>query len=184
METSWKTKLSALAEKVGVRTGTTSPLPLPPLPEKWDPMNIDERNRFIAQKLNEGMSLSDLQKMLAKDHGINLKYLELRMLAAELQVNWDRQDPKIEPAKKTAVPDLLAKDGKKASRTEVSVSKLVRPGAVMSGDVTFASGASAEWTLDNYGRLGLKPAPGSEKPTEEDLVEFQTELQRKLGGQV
>jgi len=48
--------------------------------------------------------------------------------------------------------------------------------------VTFASGAKAEWFLDPSGRLGLNPAKGSSKPTEDDLVAFQEELQAKLGG--
>jgi hypothetical protein len=68
------------------------------------------------------------------------------------------------------------------TRTTVTVSKLVRPGAAMSGEVSFASGAKAEWFLDAAGRLGLTPAAGSARPTQEDLREFQIELQRKLSG--
>jgi hypothetical protein len=52
----------------------------------------------------------------------------------------------------------------------------------MSGDVEFLSGAKGEWFLDSYGRLGFNPAPGSSKPTEDDLVDFQHVLQSKLSG--
>jgi hypothetical protein len=48
--------------------------------------------------------------------------------------------------------------------------------------VEFASGAKAEWFVDAMGRLALNPAPGSAKPTECDIQEFQVELQRKLTG--
>lgn len=144
-------------------------------------MDLEQRNAFIAARLNEGKSLSDVQKLLTAE-GVNMTYLDLRLLAADLQVNWQKQDPAVVAKKEKPVdPDAAAK-GAKTSGTTVSVNKLVRPGAAMSGDVSFASGAKAEWYLDTYGRVGLNPAPGSGKPTEEDIREFQAELQRKISG--
>lgn len=139
----------------------------------------EERDRFIAEKLNEGRSLGEVQKLLAEELNINMTYLDLRLLAADLRVDWKKQD-----AKKPATPDITPEEATESAgpRTKVTVSRLVRPGAAMSGDVTFASGAEAEWYVDSYGRLGLNPKPGSGRPTEEDLREFQTELQKKLGG--
>ncbi|NOY81017.1 MAG: hypothetical protein GXP31_08430 [Kiritimatiellaeota bacterium] len=140
----------------------------------------EERDRFIARKLNEGCSLAEVQKLLAEELGINMTYLDLRLAAADLQVDWKKQDaakptqPAIEPEQALPVSE---------SRTRVTVSRLVRPGAAMSGEVTFASGAEAEWFVDSYGRLGLNPKPESSRPTEADLREFQVELQKKLGGQ-
>jgi hypothetical protein len=64
--------------------------------------------------------------------------------------------------------------------TVVEVSKLVRPGAALSGSVKFASGVKADWVLDQMGRLGLEKPTG--KPTPEDIKEFQVELQKKLRG--
>jgi len=150
------------------------------MPETAEPMNTEERNAFITAKLNEGVSLSDIQKLLAKQ-GVSMTYLDLRLLADELKVNWKKQDPKDAPKSPAKPADVLDK-GAKPGGTTVTVSKLVRPGAAMSGSVAFASGAKADWVLGNDGRLGLIPAPGSAKPTEDDLVGFQAELQRKLGG--
>ena len=150
------------------------------MPETVEPMNTDERNALITAKLNEGISLSEIQKELGRQ-GVNMTYLDLRLLADELKVNWKKQDPKDLPKSAPKPADLLDK-GPKPGGTTVTVSKLVRPGAAMSGSVVFASGAKAEWVLGNDGRLGLIPAAGSSKPTEEDLIEFQAELQRKLGG--
>ena len=62
----------------------------------------------------------------------------------------------------------------------VEINKIARPGAVLSGSVKFASGASAQWVLDQFGRLMFENAKG--KPTKEDLVEFQEELQKKVSG--
>jgi DNA-binding transcriptional MerR regulator len=150
-------------------------------------MDQDQRNRFIAQKLNEGLSLGEVQKLLA-EQGVTLTYLELRMIAADLKVDWKKQSskkapPPKKPAEEEAEDEPPARGGRGRSRTQISVSRVVRPGASMSGDVVFASGAKAEWFVDAYGRLGLNPAKGSAKPTEDDLREFQAELQRKLSGE-
>ena len=143
-------------------------------------MKMAERDRFIAEKLNEGLSLSEVQKLLDSELGIRLTYLDLRLIAADLEVNWQKQDPVEDPDGKSDEMDLSKIEEKSASGTTVTVSKLVRPGAAMSGDVTFASGAEAEWFVDTMGRLGLNPKSGSGGPTREDIEEFQVELQKKL----
>ena len=71
------------------------------------------------------------------------------------------------------------------SDTRIEVSKIARPGMMFSGSVTFANGSSAEWYLDNMGRLGLENLQG-DKPGQEDIEKFQIALQlelRKLMGQ-
>lgn len=55
-------------------------------------MNNQARNDLIVEKLHEGMSLSDLQKLLAQEYQIRMTYLELRLLADELAVNWKKLD--------------------------------------------------------------------------------------------
>ncbi len=160
-------------------------------------MNNQERDAFILSKLNEGVSLSNVQKLL-EGNGVKMTYMELRMLAADLEVDWQKQDPAKKPepaaaAKKPAdaeppVHDLdaaetAAEGAAGPGRTTVTLSRLVRPGAVMSGDVVFASGAKGDWYLDQRGRLGLNLAKDSPKPTQEDMLDFQDELQRKLSGQ-
>ncbi len=145
-------------------------------------MNTEERNQFIAKKLGEGLSLSDVQKLLAEEHGINMTYLDLRLLVADLDVSWEKQDRQKEPVQQEKDLSKIEEE-ETPSKTKIEISKVVRPGATISGDVQFASGAKAEWFVDQMGRLGLNPAPGSSQPTEEDLQDFQHELQRQLTGQ-
>jgi len=145
-------------------------------------MDTEKRDRFISEKLNEGHSLSEVQKLLDSELGIRLTYLDLRLIAADLEVNWKKQDDESRQTRAEDV-DLSKPPEEPASGTTVTVSKLVRPGAAMSGDVTFASGAEAEWFVDSMGRLGLNPKAGSGQPTREDVEEFQVELQKKLTGQ-
>lgn len=141
-------------------------------------LNDQERNQFIAEKLNAGIKLSDIQKLLEKEHGIRISYFDLRMIATDLEVNWK----KLEPAKKPEAPKPAEAVPEPAAtgKTVVSVSKLVRPGAMVSGEATFKSGARAEWWIDQTGRPGMAPLPGSPKPTQEDVQDFIPELQQVL----
>jgi len=156
-------------------------------------MDIQARNEIIARLLAQGLSLSDVQKVLEQEHNIILTYRDLRLISTELPVDWSKHDSAakvgtIEDITKAPVPAEAAASPEAAppppSSTKVTISKLVRPGAVFSGDVQFGSGAKADWALDQYGRLALNPAPGSSKPTELDQQEFVAELQRQLQGKM
>ena len=62
-------------------------------------MTNKERDELIARKLNEGMSLSDVQKLLADEYDQRMTFLELRLIAADLSVDWQKHDkPKAAPA--------------------------------------------------------------------------------------
>lgn len=109
--------------------------------------------------------------------------MEVRILASELNdVDWDKRAPKQEAPKNDdasknndatpATPAPTAPVGK----TVIEMSKIERPGIMASGTVQFISGASAEWLIDNTGRCGLDKVVG--QPTEEDFLDFQTELQK------
>ena len=65
-------------------------------------------------------------------------------------------------------------------RVSVSVDRLARPGAMVSGKVTFSDGQSADWYLDQTGRLGVIPKQEGYKPTAMDVKEFQLALQDEL----
>lgn len=133
--------------------------------------------RFIAQKLAEKESLSNIQKLVNEEFGTKLTYMEIRILASELEdVDWKAFDPV--PVKKDEEAEV--EEALPASGTVVEVSKLVRPGTALSGTVSFRSGSKAEWYVDSYGRLGIENLQG-ENPTEEDVREFQKELQKQLG---
>jgi hypothetical protein len=66
------------------------------------------------------------------------------------------------------------------SKVSVSIDQLTRPGALMSGKVNFSDGKSAEWIVDQAGRLGLVPAEKGYNPRAADLQEFQIALQAEL----
>lgn len=156
-------------------------------------MDSNAIKKFIAEKVPQGYSLSKIQDML-KEQKVNITFMELRLLASEIESGlWKADEEKKEAAEqkkedaaaKTAEQDVPAEesvpgDGQEITgRTTVEVSPIARPGAVASGSVKFGSGVTAEWMLDQYGRLGLDKPTG--KPTEQDIKEFQQELQKALG---
>lgn len=135
---------------------------------------------IVSKLLAEGMDLTEIQKELTDEYEHKITFLDLRLLASELEdIDWsanEESEPEPEADEKESVePEVMAAGG-----TVVEVSKLVRPGAAISGSVKFASGASAEWIIDQMGRLALDKAKG--EPTPEDLRQFQEELRRQLGG--
>jgi hypothetical protein len=154
-------------------------------------VNKDEIKMLVSELLNEGVSLSDIQKKLQNDHEVRMTFFDLRLLAAELDsIDWSKQKADIKAAKAVKKAEEEKAEAKEKALTEgensdgaagstvVEVSKLTRPGSVANGSVKFASGAKAEWLLDQSGRLALDKPEG--EPTEEDIQEFQTELQKAL----
>ena len=170
-------------------------------------MDTKERDRFIWERLNSGMSLSDVQHALSEELGIRMTYLELRMLAATLPVEWEKQDKTAKPqAKAPETPDddgqeplddagdedetedasddedadeADAEENAELPDTVVTLDDSPMPGAAMSGTVRFISGISCGWFMDRMGRLGFNlPEDSKEQPTEEDIQAFQAQLQK------
>ena len=63
---------------------------------------------------------------------------------------------------------------------KVEVDRLVRPGAVVSGSVTFSDGTAGKWALDQYGRLMLDTGKKGYQPSAGDVQIFQRELSTQL----
>ena len=178
-------------------------------------MTNQERDNLIREKLNEGLSLSDVQKLLDSEYGMKMTYFELRMIVSTLDINWSNQEkkhtpvitpsPAPEPPKQAPqqqnAPKAVANpapldddddnndnesddddsDSSDNSGTQITMDDVPIPGAVMSGHVVFASGASGKWVFNRMGQLGLAELDeGSEKPSQEDLMLFQQELQAMM----
>jgi len=156
-------------------------------------MQKDELKKYIAELLNKGVSLSDIQKQLHSEKGVTMTFLDLRLMVSEIEnIDWSKQqtEEKSEELKKDdtqngalmdeedELMDDNDEDGVGSSTTVVEISKLTRPGTIANGSVKFASGVKANWMIDQLGRLGLDKTTG--EPTPQDIKEFQTELQKVL----
>ena len=65
-------------------------------------------------------------------------------------------------------------------RISVQVDKVMRPGTLVSGNVTFSDGVNAAWQLDPSGRIRLIPSNEGYKPSPKELQEFQKTLKQEL----
>lgn len=64
-----------------------------------------------------------------------------------------------------------------AGSVTVDLDRIVRPGFMVSGNVTFSDGVSGKWALDQMGRLLLETPQKGYKPVPSDVQAFQRELQ-------
>ena len=83
-------------------------------------------------------------------------------------------------------PPLLARlagdDRRLVLHRDVELDTVTPPGAMASGSVTFSDGQHKKWTLDQFGRLGLSGGDESYKPSDDDVIEFQKQLDGALRG--
>lgn len=147
----------------------------------------DEQKQEVSQWIANGAKLSEVQLRLADEFGIRLTYMEARFLVDDLKlVPQDKEEPvkKQEPA---ADSDLGALDEPEPEAAlggvRISVDEIVRPGALVSGRVTFSDGMKAEWSLDRAGRFGLMPEQEGYRPSQADLTEFRKGLETALARQ-
>lgn len=67
-----------------------------------------------------------------------------------------------------------------AGAVKVDIDRIVRPGSMVSGSVTFSDGVSGKWALDQYGRLMLETGQKGYQPPAADVQVFQRELSAQL----
>ena len=151
---------------------------------------------FMGEELAKGTSLSQLHSMVNEKFQTRLTYMEIRIIASELQVDWNANDPKAiaaatekakkeEEAKAAEAEAALAAENGEAPASDapgkcvVTVNKVNPPGILASGTVTFSSGSTADWYVDQTGRPGIGNLKG-EPPTQQEAEEFMTELQKVL----
>ena len=158
-------------------------------------MNLDEAQRSkVADWIQQGLKLSEIQNRLAAELGVRLTYIEVRFLVDDLKLTpKDVEPPKPVESALTApagAPPPKAQPGPAAPQpappgaspggVSVSVDQIARPGAVVSGKVTFSDGNSAAWQFNELGQLALAPAQPGYRPLASDFQQFQMALETEL----
>lgn len=167
-------------------------------------MNLDEAQRQqVAKWIEEGLKLSEIQNKLGSEFGVRMTYMEVRFLIDDLKLKPKDKEPPPAPVLPKATspagagvgppapgkqpaplpddePDFAGEPLPGGTNVSVSVDQLTRPGALVSGKVTFSDGQGADWYLDQMGRLGVVAKQQGYKPSQADLMAFQAELQNQL----
>ena len=142
-----------------------------------------EQKLEITKWIADGMGLSDVQKKINQDFGIVMTYMDVRFLVDDLDLTLaDPVNP--EPPKQddnlsqSTDEDPLSQGGS----VQIEVDGVTPPGAMASGSVTFSDGESKKWTIDQFGRLAMTGGKSDYKPSDEDVMEFQQQLEKALRG--
>jgi hypothetical protein len=136
----------------------------------------------------EGDQLSDIQKRLQEDLGLSATYLDTRFLVLDLAIELKVEE---EPEEEIVPPEDVVMDGEDVPAADapapvgglsVILDEVPRPGATVSGAITFSDGEKGVWMIDEMGRPGLETGTPGYQPCEEDMVAFEQELRRLLQG--
>lgn len=141
--------------------------------------------------IESGKSLSEVQNLLRSEYNLNFTYMDVRFLVDDLSLELKTPAKPVQPEKKAEptgsadedadeVLDLDPVGEPATGGVKVTVDRITRPGAVVSGQVTFSDGQHAQWSLDQMGRLGLAGTPPGYKPGQQDIMGFQQQLQELL----
>ena len=157
-------------------------------------MNLDDTQRKkVAAWIAEGLKLSEIQNRAASELGLRMTYMEVRLVVDDLKlIPKDVEPPKpavpatvpasaASPSPMAATPAMPAEPAAlPAGKVSVVVDQLTRPGAIVSGKVTFSDGIKADWHLDQTGRLGLVAQQAGYRPSPADVQQFQAALEAEL----
>ncbi|MFP4541848.1 MAG: hypothetical protein ACLFR7_09480 [Opitutales bacterium] len=153
-------------------------------------MNLSEEQKAtVAAWVAAGDNLAEIQRKLESELGLKMTYMDVRFLIDDLSLELadkPRVDRNMDLSKGPPPPAGGGAPGGAADGQDVlgkvslTVDKLARPGAMVSGSVTFSDGVKASWLLDQMGRLALDGAGPGYRPPESDLEEFQVQLSSAL----
>lgn len=157
----------------------------------------DSQKQQVSAWLEQGLKVADVQKRMATELGVSMTYMEVRFLLDDLRLNPKDPEPPKEPAPAASAiapaggavagvggpvppPAADAMGAAAFGGVKLAVDTLARPGTVISGKVTFSDGQTADWYLDQMGRMGVVPAQKGYKPSQQDVMDFQEQLQVEL----
>ena len=166
-------------------------------------MLSEEQNGIVAQWFAAGAGVAEIQKRISEEFGIDLTYLDVRLLVADLPQPAEPEPPASESAAEASglgedaagfdtasgnpeaefsdmpngkMPQDESPGEQPLAELSVSVDPLAPPGAIACGSVVFSDGTAGKWVLDQMGRLGLSGLPEGYRPPPEDGAQFQPKL--------
>lgn len=170
----------------------------------------DQQRQAVKEWLALGASLSDVQQSLKREFNLTMTYMDVRLLVLDIGASVkDKPEPKppkaeplkpppavppaedpyaddgedeagLPPGQEDAPPEELPPEDGLGSTVALTLDRLVVPGAMVSGSVTFSDGVKARWMIDQMGRFGLDPETPGYRPSNADLQAFQMQLRSEL----
>jgi hypothetical protein len=139
----------------------------------------DEQKNAVKGWVEEGLTLSDIQKKLSGQFELTMTYMDVRFLVLDLGLAVQDRVERAEPKADAEAGGQGAADGQ-IGGLALEVDRIMKPGSVVSGTVVFSDGVSATWFVDQAGRLALDSGQEGYRPSEEDMASFQESLKSAL----
>ena len=161
-----------------------------------------EQKQAVSDWIAAGDNLSTVQKKLSEQFKVSMTYRDVRFLVDDLGLELKNAVPKVDasdvsktPPPPTPVADeadglppeefpedegVPAQPPAPTGTFSLEVDRIMRPGTMVSGAVTFSDGVSGKWALDQQGRLMLETPQKGYQPSPADIQAFQKELQVQL----
>ena len=150
----------------------------------------DEQVAQVRAWAAEGVDLNGIQKRLATECGVHMTYMDVRFLLLDYGIEIaTAPEAKAAPAQEPLTAEVVAEPLEPAAEADavpaggkvsVTLDELQLPGTLISGKVSFPSGGTGSWFIDQAGRLGWSDLSG--KPTQYEMQDFQTQLMQMLQG--
>ena len=146
----------------------------------------DSQQSSVADWIQQGKSLAEVQRLLREEFSLSMTYMEVRFLVDDLDLTLVGPPAAGASDDSEADSDSAATDSAPVEEAEVvgvsvDVDVIMRPGTLVSGNVTFSDGVTLGWQLSSAGQLGLVPGDNPDyRPSPEDVQDFQTQLQAVL----
>jgi len=141
----------------------------------------DDQKASLRDQAAAGATLSDLQRHLKEAFDISCTYMDMRFIVLDLGIELiEAKAGEPEAPQKEAAEALNPPHPPEAGGVSVSMDSITLPGTLVSGKVTFSDGETGIWMIDQSGRPGLDPDKPGYRPSQEDLMEFQTKLRALL----
>jgi hypothetical protein len=147
----------------------------------------DEQVTKLREWAAEGDQLNDLQRKLKDEYDLKVTYMDMRFAALDLNLEIQSEEvDEEEDSDSTGEPEIIGEGAAAAGgdgTVSVTVDQVTRPGAMVSGRVTFSDGEGGMWMIDSQGRPSLDPDTAGYRPSEPDIMAFQDELRKSLEGE-
>jgi len=158
----------------------------------------EEQKETIKQWVEEGCGLAEIQRRISSEFGTSMTYMDVRFLILDLDVAIkEEEDKKPAPPPPPPPPPPVAEPpaapmpapeppappppgNAEAANVSVELDRLIKPGAIVSGTVTFSDGVTATWMLDQLGRLAIDPSQPGYRPSDADNEAFVRALQAEV----
>jgi hypothetical protein len=135
----------------------------------------EDQVEAIKKWATEGAQLPDIQAKIREEFKFPVTYMDTRFVILDLGI-----ELVVEKEEEPVVMEIPAEAAVPTGVVNVTMDAIPQPGALVSGKAVFSDGESAVWMLDQTGRPSLVPSTPDYQPSQDDVVEFQTQLREHI----